>query len=93
MAETQKGGIYRVGDEFVDANGNKVKPAKEASTEPPEDPSVIPSEFPGAQVLARNGWTTWAHLEGKGREELIALRGVGDATADEIMAAYAKRSA
>lgn len=37
MAETQKGGVYRVGDKYFDANGKEVKLAKDASTEPAAD--------------------------------------------------------
>lgn len=34
MAETQKGGAYKVGDDYVDANGNETKLTSKAKTEP-----------------------------------------------------------
>jgi DNA-directed RNA polymerase alpha subunit len=96
MAEIQMGGLYRVGDKLVDANGKEAE-----QTEKPVDASDqgaaggddLPSDFPGAGDLAKHGWTTYAHLAGKTREEYIAVKGVGEKTADEILTALKRREA
>jgi DNA uptake protein ComE-like DNA-binding protein len=92
MAETQKGGAYRVDDKVVNAEGAEVKITSKASTEPPVNESVLTEDFPGYPALVKAKLTTYASLEGKSREDLIAIPYVGDKTADEILAALAKRN-
>jgi len=42
MAETVEGGLYKVGDEWQDANGNKVDAPKGKAVEPEEDGEAEP---------------------------------------------------
>lgn len=49
-----------------------------------EDPDMIPSDFPHAKELANNGVTSMIALEAMSHEDLMALKGIGDAYAAEI---------
>jgi hypothetical protein len=46
--------------------------------------SDLPEDFPGREVLIENGVTTWEALVDKTDEELLALKGIGPATAKAI---------
>lgn len=47
MAETREGGVYRVGDEWQDANGNKVDEPKKSDKPEVEDEDTEPKRGPG----------------------------------------------
>lgn len=47
--------------------------------------SDIPDDFPGAKALRAAGWDMGDVMEAT-KEDLVALKGIGDATADEIIA-------
>lgn len=50
---------------------------------PPE--SDIPDTFPARQFLVDGGVTKWADLVTKTEDELVAIKGIGKATAREIL--------
>lgn len=47
--------------------------------------SDIPETFPARQLLIDGGVTKWADLVTKTEDELVALKGIGKATAREIL--------
>lgn len=47
--------------------------------------SDIPDDFPGAKALRAAGWDMGDVIDAT-KEDLVALKGIGDATADEILA-------
>lgn len=58
--------------------------------EPPEKKGAadsLPEDFPGREALEGAGLTTLEALKGKSAEELTAIKGVGPATAEKILAA------
>lgn len=62
----------------------------EEDPEPTEDdPQALPADFPGLKALVAAGVATLADLEGKTRDDLIALEGIGATTADRILEALA----
>ncbi len=50
-------------------------------------PAGFPEDFPGREALVEAGYTSPADLAGKTNEELLAIPGVGKATAGKILAA------
>lgn len=57
------------------------------TTFPPGLPaaSELAADFPGRESLTEAGLLTWASLVGKSKEELMSIKGIGDATATEIL--------
>ena len=47
--------------------------------------SDLPPDFPGREALIEGGLTEWAHIVGKTSDELVALKGIGLATATKIL--------
>lgn len=47
--------------------------------------SELAADFPGREALTEAGLLTWASLVGKSKEELMSIKGIGDATATEIL--------
>jgi hypothetical protein len=47
MAETVEGGVYKVGDEWQDANGNKVDAPKSKEVEQEDEVEQEPKRGPG----------------------------------------------
>lgn len=91
MANLQVGGIYRVGKRFVDAHGKEIDPPKakkqaapkeEAPKEP--DAGELPEDFPKRKELVEAGLTTTDAVASKSDEELIALKGIGEASVKDI---------
>jgi DNA uptake protein ComE-like DNA-binding protein len=90
MAETIPGGIYKVGDEYQDANGKKVDPPKDTQaldaaststgTTAPEDPSRGPGVGGAA---ARKAETAWP--DGFPSADLLQAGGVKSATDAQAM--------
>ena len=80
------GGLYKRGETFVNAEGEEVKgPGKAAKTsEAPE--SDLPEDFPGRSALIKAGHTAQDQVDALDRDALIAIKGIGEATADEILA-------
>lgn len=58
----------------------KLRPRKKSAGDLPED-------FPGRAELEAAGLTTRAAVKAKNREELVAVKGIGEKTADSIAAA------
>lgn len=90
MAETIKGGIYRDGDRFVNANGEEVDASKAgemkaAESGAPLGPDELPADFPGREALAEAKLTTYAAVRPLSRDLLIELKGIGEKTADAIL--------
>lgn len=89
MAENAKTVIYKVGDEYQDANGKKVEaPKTEKSTtgEGSKDPPAFPDGFPHRTELEKAGVKSAADAQKLTREALIALPNIGAAKADAILA-------
>lgn len=53
-------------------------------------PAPIPANFPGAVALANVGVTDFSELLGATTEKLTQIKGIGQATAEAIMAELAK---
>lgn len=47
--------------------------------------SELAADFPGREALTEAGLLTWASLVGKSKEELMSVKGIGDATATKIL--------
>lgn len=47
--------------------------------------SDLPEDFPGREHLVAAGFSTWASVVELDREGLIAVKGIGPKTADEIL--------
>lgn len=65
-----------------------VVPAFLAPTTPPATEPVesdLPEDFPGRAALIAAGFATWASVADLDRNELIALKGIGEKTADAIL--------
>jgi hypothetical protein len=87
MAETKPGGVYRVGDEYQDANGNKVSaPRKVAATASEPESGPYPDGFPGTTELRAAKIGSAADAQALTRDELLAIDGIGPKTADAIAA-------
>ena len=93
MEKTIRGGLYRVGDRFVDATGKDVpaeqippelRKAAQASTPEGSTTGDLGADFPGDDVLIAAGLTTRAAVAAKTNEELLALNGIGPKTLEEI---------
>ena len=57
--------------------------------DPVEEPVVesdLPEDFPGRAALIAAGYTTWESLVDKTYDDLIAINGIGDVTANKILA-------
>lgn len=54
----------------------------------PETP--LPAGFPGLKHLMAAGYTTYSSLSGHSRDDLVAIKGIGEATADAILFALPK---
>lgn len=89
MAETVEGGIYKVGDEWQDANGNKVDAPKANDRDAPDNAAQVPSTtdetYPHKELLAAGGIADSNAARNANYEELIAIDGIGPAKAREIM--------
>jgi hypothetical protein len=48
--------------------------------------SDLDPDFPGREALIEGGLPMWANLLGKTKEELVTIKGIGDATATKILA-------
>jgi hypothetical protein len=89
------GGLYKVGGKLVNAEGKEVAakdlPSKfrSAASTPVASTveSDLPDDFPGRKELIAAGITELSVAKSKSRDELIAIRGIGEKTADEILAA------
>ena len=96
------GGLYKRGEIYVDAEGNEVPKAevrkalksadpeeapKGKKTKTPEAPeSDLPEDFPGRAELIKAGITEKAKVDELDRDGLIEVKGIGEKTADEILA-------
>lgn len=90
MAETQPGGLYKVGDQLVDSEGKPTKRVKSADSKEPAKSNTsdeLAADFPGREALAAAGLTTRAAVAAKSDEELDGIAGIGPATLKEIRAA------
>jgi hypothetical protein len=67
----------------ADALGVTAAPAKGEAPKP--DPDALPEGFPGHKVLTEAGHTTFTAVRGLSRDDLIALDGIGEKTADAIL--------
>lgn len=63
-------------------------PAAESS--PVEAETPLPPSFPGRKHLVAAGYNTYASLSGHSRDDLVAIKGIGEATADAILFALPK---
>jgi hypothetical protein len=64
-----------------------------APTTPDTDPikpsDELATDFPGREYLYMNGYTSYGQVAELNKDDLIALPGIGEATADKILAAMA----
>lgn len=65
---------------------NDVTPPVNTQGETTANPDALPAELPGHAVLTRLGVTSLAQVRGMDRDALVALDGIGDKTADAILA-------
>lgn len=87
MGTTQPGGVYKVGDKLVDAEGKETKRSKAgaASTEATTtDPNALPDDFPARKDLVGAGFTTRDAVAAASDEQLVAIKGIGEKTVAEI---------
>lgn len=61
-------------------------PAK-GKAEPEADSDEIPADFPGAAQLTAAGYATLAELRDLTAEDLVQIKGIGNAKAEAILAA------
>lgn len=54
-------------------------------TTPPQTSSDLPESLPHRDLLTAGGLTSLEQVRGASREELIALKGIGEAKADQIL--------
>lgn len=87
------GGLFRVGKVYQDANGKEVpedklpkelRSKKDQGTEDP-DGTDLAKDFPGRADLLKAGVITMAAVKEMTLEQLVALPGVGEATARKIL--------
>lgn len=91
------GGLYKVGDAFVDAEGKTVdaKEAKSAlakragETEEPQSSAAtnaggLAEDFPAREALVGGGFDTPEKVKAASDDDLLALDGVGPATLTKI---------
>lgn len=80
----KKGEVIRVGTKEAEKylRGNLLVLAKEDA--PPENP--LPADFPMRNVFWNHGFTSVGDIQAKTRDELIALDGIADKTADKALA-------
>lgn len=83
MAETREGGVYKVGDEWQDANGKKVDAPSAAAD---SDDSADAGTYPYADLLRENGFGDWAAVQGASDEALLGVKGIGPKSLEEIRA-------
>lgn len=88
------GGVYKVGDEYQDANGKKVAAPTKAEVAKVQDEPVstggddsLPEDFPGREELTAGGLTTLSAVRAASDEDLTALDGIGVATVKKIRGA------
>lgn len=91
MAESKiPGGYYIVNGKPVDAYGQPVTSMEDASPAPRPKrgafESDLAADYPGRAALVKLKMNT-ADVDALDREGLIALDGIGEVTADEILAA------
>ena len=89
MAETQPGGLYKVGDNYVDAEGKEAKPQAGAPTEEEkkgEGGAEGTETYPYAGVLASGGFATLEAAQNASDDELLAVKGFGPASLKEFRA-------
>jgi len=82
MAEIQAGGLYRVGDKLVNAEGKEA----EQEEQPEQEKEGTPEAYPYAGILADGGYGTWEAVQNASDEELLGLDGIGKARLREIRA-------
>jgi hypothetical protein len=82
MAETVEGGVYRVGDEWQNANGEKVSAPKGGESENANDSEG----YPYRDALAGAGFADWNAVSTASDEELDNVPGIGPASVREIRA-------
>lgn len=88
----REGGLYKVGGKFVDAEGKEIAekdlPARfRKAVSAPALETDLPEDFPGRKELIAGGLVELETVKTKTRDELIALKGIGEKTADEILEA------
>lgn len=95
MTETVRGGRYLDGKgNLVNAAGEPIKgrakPAEKSTSKPAATQTVdsdLPQDFPGRSLLIEAGHTTAAAVAELDKDALVAINGIGPATADQIIAA------
>jgi hypothetical protein len=80
------GSVARLKDAGV-IRGTWATQAAADKEEQPGDDYDIPADFPGRDDLMEQGVTSMDAVRGLDRDALIALNGIGPATADKIIAA------
>lgn len=82
LDETIPGGVYIVGGQTVNANGEAVN--KQPST--PKTQNAFPEDFPGFDVLGQVENMTPERLASMSDEEILNIKGIGPKTLEEIRA-------
>lgn len=87
------GGLFRVGGGYQDASGkpipeDRLPEALRPKPEGPKDPEGcdLPKDLAGRADLIKQGVLTIAAVREKGLDGLVALDGIGKATAERILA-------
>ncbi len=82
MAETVEGGVYKVGEGYLNAKGEKTKAPLTADAAEPETETT----YPYADLLSAAGLNDWAAVQKATDEDLLAVDGIGPARLAEVRA-------
>lgn len=85
MATIKEGGVYKVGDQFQNAKGEKVSAPRSTAGAP--EGTALPDDFPGRAKLVKGKITTLEAVRAAPDADIIALDGIAETLLQQIRAA------
>lgn len=80
------GAVDEKTDKEVGANADETEKAKAVTENKNEGSAELPEDFPMRHVFSKLGFKSVEEVQAKSREELIALNGIAETTADKALA-------